>query len=164
MIAWILRFFIVIVGGALLYMTFRAYVRKRMSEKFCLYWVFVALLLILLSVIPVWSKWSGFLASARGGAVGVCIGVLMVVFGMFSLSCTVSQLNMRNKELAMQVSLLNQENEQMLRQLERLQKQSEREERENEEEKAVICHQHSGPCRSGGSPDGAAAAALRRGL
>lgn len=127
--AWILRVFIIIVGLLVLYISFRAYVKKRISEKFCLYWVFAALLLVLLSVIPAWSKWSGFLASAGAGVVGVCIGVLMVAFGMFSLSCTVSQLNMRNKELAMQVSLLNQENERILRQLEELQKQSEREEK-----------------------------------
>lgn len=126
--AWILRGFIIIVGLLVLCMSFRAYVKKKMSEKFCLYWVFAALLLVLLSVIPVWSKWSSLLASAGDGAVGVCIGVLMVVFGMFSLSCTVSQLNMRNKELAMQVSLLNQENERILQELAELQKQPEGEE------------------------------------
>ena len=50
-----------------------------------------------------------------------CVGSVLL-FEAVQLSQTISQLTLKNRELAMQVALLNQENEQMMNKLEHITK------------------------------------------
>lgn len=45
---------------------------------------------------------------------------LLVLWGCFEFSLIISKLTLRNRELAMQVSLLNQENDRILTELENM--------------------------------------------
>ena len=53
-----------------------------------------------------------------------CVGAL-ILFTEVQNSLVISQLNMKNRELAMQVAMLNQESERMMHELEELTRQQE---------------------------------------
>ncbi len=112
----IIRFVVVAIGVFFLWITFHSYAKRKLTEIIGLFWGFISILIILLGVVPGLSAWvtvipgEAFIALALAG--------LFFMLGVFFLSISVSKLNMKNQELAMQVSLLNQENERILRELE----------------------------------------------
>lgn len=114
-----LRILVAASGLVLLWMSFSTYVKKKMTEGIGLAWGIFSIFLFLLGALPGLSVWTKYIVGK--GAVALFCLVIFVLFGAFSLSSTVSRLVMKNRELAMQVSLLNQEYEQMIRQLERMQ-------------------------------------------
>lgn len=110
---------IVIVGGVLLLcLDFFSFVHRRLTEGIGIAWALFAVVLILVGAVPGLSAWSTALC-AEGYVAFFLVGFLLVL-GMFLLSQSISQLIMKNQELAMQVSLLNQENESILSALEEL--------------------------------------------
>lgn len=100
-------------GVLLLGMSFTAFVKKRMTEGMGLAWGIFSILLILLGAVPPLAVWARYIVGR--GAIALFVLVLFGIFGGFSLSQTVSKLVIKNRELAMQVSLLNQEHEHLMR-------------------------------------------------
>lgn len=108
----VLRLALIILGIIFLMISLNAYVRQRLTEEMGLLWGGFALFLILLGVFV------GFFNRADKPVViagVILLGLLLLV--VFFLSTAVSVLIMKNRELAMQVSLLNQENERILHML-----------------------------------------------
>ncbi len=108
----VLRLTLIILGIIFLIISLNAYVRQRLTEEMGLLWGGFALFLILLGVFV------GFFSRADKPVIiagVILLGLLLLV--VFFLSTAVSVLIMKNRELAMQVSLLNQENERILHML-----------------------------------------------
>lgn len=116
--AEILRIVVGLTGLFILWVNFLAMAKRKMKEYIGVGWFLGGLLLILLAAVPGLSDWTQIIPAK--GAVALVIVGDAVLWGLFSLSCNISQLVMKNQELAMQVSLLNQENEKILHQIELL--------------------------------------------
>jgi hypothetical protein len=105
---------------AILMFDFLAFSKKKMSASISLVWFAFAVMLILFDVIPMGQPWR------KPGMSALYIPNLIFfgfsVFGLFLATIAISVLQTRNRELAMQVSLLNQENEHILQRLEALEK------------------------------------------
>ncbi len=108
----ILRIIVIMVGVFMLMIGFISYARRHMTDNFLLAWNVMGLCFILLAALPVVSNWSYVLCSPNYIWVGLLVLIMVVAF--YRLAVTVSLLQRRNHELAMQVSLLNQENERIL--------------------------------------------------
>lgn len=121
-LAWI------IFGILLLIITFRAYVRQKMTEEIGMGWLIIAVVIVAAALFAKKEWWSLSMMPwfVLAGA---------VVLLLFGISEAVSGLIMKNRELAMQVSLLNQENERILHILGILSEESETD--ESEEKTAV---------------------------
>ena len=105
-------------GVGFLILSLLSFVTKKISPGMGVLWVLASILLIVLGFLPVWRRWMQLVSLQ----VTITFFVLVAVFliGLFLVCLTISNLLSRNRELAMQVSLLNQENEQMLKDLEEL--------------------------------------------
>lgn len=124
-LAWILF------GIVFMIITFRAYFRQRMTDTFALGWLSISLAVIIAGVL-IRKEWQ----EALPLSLLILLAVVMIV--LFGISLSVSGLVMRNRELAMQVSLLNQENEQVLRILGILSKDSEKDESKDESKEETV--------------------------
>lgn len=124
-LAWILF------GVVFMIITFRAYFRQRMTDTFALGWLSISLAVIIAGVL-IRKEWQ----EALPLSLLILLAVVMIV--LFGISLSVSGLVMRNRELAMQVSLLNQENEQVLRILGILSKDSEKDESKDESKEETV--------------------------
>lgn len=105
-----------------MWLDFIAYAKQKLTENIGMGWAVFAAMLILIGAVP---KLAAALGAGSGNIDGLFLlagGFLLVI--TFCLSMIVSSLGMRNRELAMQVSLLNQENEKILKELGRLLEQS----------------------------------------
>ena len=89
--------------------------KRKMTEPFCLAWVFLSALMILSGALLNPSQMKRYV-STRGLILTIII-VSGVLWGLWFISTQVSILKRKNQELAMQVSLLNQENERILHRL-----------------------------------------------
>ena len=78
-----------------------AYVRQKLTDTIGLLWAFVSVALILTGVVSVPGAREEYLVVLL---LAVCLLLLIL---LFKLSKVVSVLSMKNRELAMQVSLLN---------------------------------------------------------
>ncbi|MGN0141639.1 MAG: hypothetical protein ACI4AD_05380 [Roseburia sp.] len=121
-LAWI------IFGILLLIITFRAYVRQKMTEEIGMGWLIIAVVIVAVALFAKKEWWS--LSMVPWFVLAVAVVLLL-----FGISEAVSGLIMKNRELAMQVSLLNQENERILHILGILSEESETDE---SEEKTVV--------------------------
>lgn len=124
-LAWILF------GVVFMIITFRAYFRQRMTDTFALGWLSISLAVIIAGVL-IRKEWQ----EALPLSLLILLAVVMIV--LFGISLSVSGLVMRNRELAMQVSLLNQENEQVLQILGILSKDSEKDESKDESKEETV--------------------------
>ena len=93
---------------------------KRLAVNYAVIWGIAGVLMVLMGAIPFFSSWTRLLAPGTGLAL-FCVGIL-VVFTELQNSLVISQLNVKNRELAMQVALLNQESERIMAMLEELEK------------------------------------------
>lgn len=115
------RIFVALFGAVMLGMSFLSFVKKKMTEGFGLVWGLFSIGLILLAFVPkgfVWIK-----HAALGEVIFLLILLVYAIVGIFGLCRVVSMLVMRNRELAMQVSLLNQEHEQFMREFRAIQQE-----------------------------------------
>ncbi len=117
-IAVILRVSVVVAGILLLCLDFASFVHRKITESIGLGWAFFSLILILIGSLPGLSAWS--IGLEGNSCIVVFLMGFFMIFGVFFLSRSISQLIRKNQELAMQVSLLNQENERILSELEEL--------------------------------------------
>ena len=95
--------------------------KRKMTEPFCLSWMFLSALMILSGALLNPSQMKRYV-STRGLILTIII-VSGVLWGLWFISTQVSILKRKNQELAMQVSLLNNDCEKILRELEKLKRE-----------------------------------------
>ena len=120
----VIRLFLIIVGLSFLLLTLLTFITKKISPGMGVLWVLASFVLFVMGFLPVWETWMRLVS--RPVTIMVFILGLAFLIGLFLVCLSVSNLLSRNRELAMQVSLLNQENEQILKELERLGGQKEK--------------------------------------
>lgn len=108
----ILKIACIILGVLFLFLDLNAYIRQKLTDEMGLGWGGFSVFLILMGV---FIGFCGKLSEPVFVIIMVCFG--LVLFIMFFLCTAVSVLIMKNRELAMQVSLLNQENERIIHEL-----------------------------------------------
>lgn len=116
----IIRAGIILAGAILMVSSFWMNAYKKITVNFAVIWEILGLMLVLIGSIPVFSQWTRLVSSGTGLAF-LCVGGIFL-FEEVRTSVLLSQLKMKNRELAMQVSLLNQENEYIMNELDALQK------------------------------------------
>ena len=117
----ILRLFVIVSGVFMVVRAILSLAKRKMTEPFCLAWVFLSALMILSGIILNPSQLDRYV-SLRG-LILIMIIVSGILWGLWFISTQVSSLKRRNQELAMQISLLNHDCEKMLRELEKLRKE-----------------------------------------
>ena len=128
----IIRHGMIVAGTFTMIFSFWYHSVRKLTVNFAVVWEILSIILIAAGVIPAFSSWAYHL-SAGTGLVLFFLGAVSL-WGGFQFSILVSHLAMKNRELAMQVSLLMQEDAKMAEQLEAL------EDRVREcEEKASVC-------------------------
>ncbi len=128
----IIRAGVFLAGAILMISSFWMNAYKKITVNFAVIWEILGLMLVLVGIVPVFSQWSRLVSSGTGLAF-FCVGSVFL-FEEVRTSVLLSQLMMKNRELAMQVSLLNQENEYIMNELDALQKTV-----ENINEKDTVC-------------------------
>lgn len=129
----IIRIGLILGGAILLVYSFWMHSIKKITINFAVIWELLGMCLVLIGAIPVFSNWTRYMASGTGIAF-FCVGSVLL-FEAVQLSLTISQLTLKNRELAMQVALLNQENEQLMNKVEHIMKAL-----EAADEKDSLCH------------------------
>ena len=108
---------IAIVGGVLILLTtWISLAKRRLTEPFCVAWAFLSIALILAGVFLRPTEIDRYVSLA-GFLLIVLVSVIFLAACYF-ISWQVSDLVRKNRELTMQISLLNQENERILSTLE----------------------------------------------
>lgn len=107
----ILRDVMIAGGGILLVMTIFSLARRHLTEIFCLVWGFFAVLMILGGIL-LRPTGIGNYISDTGLILAVLLGGLVILAAYF-ISMYISMLERQNRELAMQVALLNEEQERL---------------------------------------------------
>lgn len=123
--AVIMKIGLIIVGVMIMIMSFIFHAKRKLTVNLAVVWEFLGVALILIGAVPVFSSWCHLLA--RGTVIAMFVVGALALWGSYILCILISNLSMKNQELAMQVSLLNQENELMLKEIEKL-----KEDREND--------------------------------
>ena len=123
--AVIMKIGLIIVGVMIMIMSFVFHAKRKLTVNLAVVWEFLGFALILIGAVPVFSSWCHLLA--RGTVIAMFVVGALALWGSYILCILISNLSMKNQELAMQVSLLNQENELMLKEIEKL-----KENREND--------------------------------
>lgn len=106
------------IGTILIVFGFWTHSCKKLEVNYAVLWSLLGMCLIAMGLIPMFSQWTNMLGPGTRLAF-FCVGVL-VLFTEVQETLVISQLKLKNKEIAMQVALLNQENEIIKAELERL--------------------------------------------
>lgn len=117
----ILRLFVIVSGVFMVVRAILSLAKRKMTEPFCLAWVFLSALMILSGALLNPSQMKCYV-STRGLILTIII-VSGVLWGLWFISTQVSILKRKNQELAMQVSLLNNDYEKIIKELEKLEKE-----------------------------------------
>ncbi len=163
----LIRVGISLVGILLMVVSFLMHSYKKITVNYTVIWELMGFVLILIGVVPVFSQWTKLLGSGTGLAF-FGVGAIFL-FEEFRTSTMISQLILKEREMAMHVALLNQENEAILKELDRLnrmvrEEQSEKGDEESKEyigaesdkenvgcEKDFVCSEYIGESRCGNS-------------
>ncbi len=132
MISTFIRIGFALIGAALMLFSFWMNSFKKITVNFAVIWEILGFVMIGIGVIPAFSKWTKLLGSGTSLAL-FCVGAIFL-FEEVRTGVILSQLMIKNKELAMQVSLLNQENEFIVKELDRVSKVL-----EEDDEKDPVC-------------------------
>lgn len=127
-----IRVGIVTIGLVLMAVSFWMNSHQKITVNFAVVWELLGFVLFLIGVLPVLSEWTKRVGTGTSLAV-FCVGAIFL-FEEVRTSVILSQLMLKNRELAMQVSLLNQENEFIVKELERF-----RENQEDADEEDPVC-------------------------
>jgi len=101
---------------------------RKLTVNLAVVWEILGIILIATGIFPILSSWTYHISTGTGLAL-FFVGAACL-WGGFQFSLLVSRLAMKNRELAMQISLLLQEDEKIMRLLEELE-DSMREYKEN---------------------------------
>ncbi len=104
---------------------------RKLTVNFAIAWEILSIILIAAGIFQMLSSWACRLSTGTGAGI-VFLGAVCL-WGGFQFSILVSHLAMKNRELAMQVSLLMQEDAKMAEQLQAL------EDRMREYEENFVC-------------------------
>lgn len=116
----ILRIFIVVLGISTFLRNLYSLARRRMMEGFSVPWAVLSLLLLLVGIfvrpyqLEESLSWPVFIL--------VMLGIFLMVEGMFRITVNESELQRKNAELEMQISLINEENLEDRKRISRLEK------------------------------------------
>lgn len=116
----ILRMATLAIGLFFLIHDFIALVKKQMADLLAIGWLIISIVLILFGVIPVLGTWTYFVSLPTG--LTLLFMVSTILFFVFRMCYWVSDLFWQNKELSMQISLLNQENIEMKERMKQVEK------------------------------------------
>lgn len=119
----VIRIGLIVAGIFLFVFGFLAHAVKKLAVNYAVIWGLLGILMIIVGGVPALSEWTEMMAPGAK-LVFCCLGALLL-FTVVQESVVISQLYMRNRELAMQVSLLNQESERIMSQLEELSQEQE---------------------------------------
>ena len=100
----ILRLFVIVSGVFMVVRAILSLAKRKMTEPFCLSWVFLSALMILSGALLNPSQMKRYV-STRGLILTIII-VSGVLWGLWFISTQVSILKRKNQELAMQISLV----------------------------------------------------------
>lgn len=114
----ILRLFVIVSGVFMVVRAILSLAKRKMTEPFCLSWVFLSALMILSGALLNPSQMKRYVSTR-----GLILTIIIVSWGLWFISTQVSILKRKNQELAMQVSLLNNDCEKILRELEKLKRE-----------------------------------------
>lgn len=117
-ISLILRIIMAMAGVLLLLVTFVEFSKKKITEMVGLGWCLLSVILIVISAVPGLSGWSRVMSGVN--YIAFFFVFFIMIIGMFVISRSLSQLIMKNQELAMHVSLLNQENEGLIKDIKQI--------------------------------------------
>ena len=113
--ACVMKITFAIAGIIIIFLSFLMYSKKKLIVNLAIMWEMLGIIVFLTGVVPAFSNWCSSISA--GTAILIFIaGVLLVPAG-YTMCISISELTMKNQELAMQVSLLNQENEKILSEL-----------------------------------------------
>lgn len=103
----VLRISFILVGVILFCVTMTSLAKRKMTETFCMIWGGVSCLLIIAGILlrPVLLK--NYVSTA--GLVLLALGIYCMICGAYILSTMISDLTRKNRELAIQVSILQRE-------------------------------------------------------
>lgn len=107
----VMKIGIIVLGTVMILAGFWFHSMKKLTVNFAVSWAGLGLLLIVLTAFVPMAVWSRMFSAWQGIPL-LCMS-LIVFAGGFLFSILISQLTMKNRELAMQVSLLIEEKEQM---------------------------------------------------
>ncbi len=118
-----LRIGIVIVGVLLIVVSVWMNSFKKLVVNHAVIWALAGVIMVLVGAVRVFSGWMYLLAPGTGLAF-FCM-VIVAVVAEIQNSVAISQMTMKNRELAMHVALLNQENERIMEELEEIRRMEE---------------------------------------
>ncbi len=139
-------------GALLLAVAIRGIVRRVITAKQSLFWIFTGVIIILFSLFPglIFSV-AGFFGAEYAPSIFLFIGVLILFCGVFYCFERIAKLRQQVRDLAINLSLMNAENLKLRKMLGLEDENGTEKQRENSEEN-TICDQHDG---AGGRRDGA---------
>lgn len=113
-------FCIVMVGTGLLllFLVLMSLAQRRMTEPFCLAWGVFAILLLVAGILLRPTELNRYISTT--GMLLIFFLVYSILISAYALSRALSVLIRKNRELAMQVSILNEETERLARELAKL--------------------------------------------
>lgn len=119
-----LQLFGILCGIALIAMTFRSLFRRNISEKQTLFWLLCGVVIIIACSFPGIAIWvASFFGVDYAPSIIFMVVLILVIFGLFYCYSNISKLSSRNRDLAIQVSMLNSENSRMKAQLREIRQQ-----------------------------------------
>ena len=135
----ILRIVLILIAVFMLAKAVVSLAKRKMTDQFCLFWAFLAVLIGLAGILLKPSTIGRYI-SVRG-LILVMIALIAVLWGMWFISTQVSILMRKNQEIAMQTSLLNQDCVQLLKKIESLEEELEQYKKDEgtEYEKSTVC-------------------------
>lgn len=107
--------FMIGTGAVLLVVVLLSLAKRRMTEPFCLAWGFFALLLLLAGCLLHPTELDSYISAT--GMLLLLFLIYSILVSAYALSRALSVLIRKNRELAVQVSILNEETERMSREL-----------------------------------------------
>ncbi len=113
--AVILRIAIIIVGALLCIIDFVSYCKQKLLDRFAFILAVLGIAQIIVGAVPALSEWLGMFA--EWGGIVIVAGLVIVLWIIYSMCETITDLSYKNQELAIQVSLLNCENAQHIKTL-----------------------------------------------
>ena len=119
-----LRLIMIGVGVIFLIWDYVALVQKKMVDLLAIGWLALSIAMILMGAVPYLSRWT-WLVSYQTGVTIIAVFSIVLYF-VFKICFWISSLYWQNRELAMQVSLLNEENMDTILQVRRLEEKIQR--------------------------------------
>lgn len=113
--------FMIATGITLLVVVLLSLVKRKMTEPFCLAWGLFAMLLLLAGILLHPTELDRYISIT--GMLLLLFLVYSVLISLYALTRVISVLSRRNRELAMQVSILNAETEKMWEEISCLQEE-----------------------------------------